>query len=78
MGPGSVIGEIAFVRKGIERTATVRALEPVSVMTMEWESTQKGLKFYPRIASMLNTNIARILGSRLAKTTEDLAEARKA
>ncbi|MEG3619535.1 MMPL family transporter [Magnetovibrio sp. PR-2] len=77
MGPGSVIGEIAFVRKGIERTATVRALEPVTVMSMEWESTQKGLKFYPRIASMLNSNISRILGERLAKTTEDLAEVRK-
>jgi CRP-like cAMP-binding protein len=77
LGQGSVIGEIAFVQD-VERTATARALEPVKVMSMEWESTRKGLRLYPGIAASLNANISRILGERLSQTTRDLANAREA
>ena len=77
LGEGSVIGEIAFVHDDVERSATARALGNTKMMSMEWESTRKGLRFYPGIAALLNANIGRILGERLATTTRQLARVKE-
>ena len=77
LGEGAVIGEIAFVHDDVERSATARALGNTKMMSMEWESTRKGLRFYPGIAALLNANIGRILGERLATTTQQLARVKE-
>ncbi|MGE0485998.1 MAG: MMPL family transporter [Gammaproteobacteria bacterium] len=65
IGPGDIVGEIGFSGEGVERTATVTAREPMTVVRLDAESTHKGLRFYPRIAAGLHRNISNILGARL-------------
>ena len=62
--PGDVFGEIGFSGEDVERTATVVAAEPMTVVQLDAEGTRKGLRFYPRIASRLHQNISNILGRR--------------
>lgn len=65
LGPGDVFGEIGYIR-AVERTADVRATEPVSALRFDYERMQKDLKFFPNIVAQLNFNISTILGERLA------------
>lgn len=65
MGPGGVFGEVGFV-KAIERTATVRAVEDVSLLALNSETTRRALRLHPFIAAKLSLNISRILSGRLA------------
>lgn len=73
--PGDVFGEIGFSGIDVERTATVVAIEPISVVRLDEVSTEKGLRFYPRLASRLHRNISNILGARLVESHDRLADA---
>ena len=73
--PGDVFGEIGFSGTGVERTATVVAIEPISVVRLDEATTHKGLRFYPRLASRLHRNISNILGVRLMESHNRLADA---
>lgn len=72
--PGSVFGEIGFSGDDVERTATVIAAEPMTVVRLDAEGARKGLRFYPRIAARLHQNISNILGQRLVESHERLAD----
>ncbi len=72
--PGSVFGEIGFSGEDVERTATVVAAEPMTVVCLDAEGARKGLRFYPRIAARLHQNISNILGRRLVESHERLAD----
>ena len=72
--PGDVFGEIGFSGEDVERTATVIAHEAMTVVKLDAESTKKGLRFYPRIASRLHRNISNILGRRLIESHRRLAD----
>ncbi len=69
LGPGEIFGEVAFAGH-VERTATVRALRPSSVMVLGLESTRRSLRWYPRIASRLYENISTMLCQRFARSSE--------
>ena len=75
--PGDVFGEIGFSGEDVERTATVIAIDTISVVRLDETSTQKGLRFYPRLASRLHRNISNILGARLVESHDRLADAVK-
>ncbi len=71
LGEGGVIGEVGFVREQ-ERTADVDALTDGEMLVFNGEKVRHNMRFYPHIASKLNLNIARILGERLARTSNRL------
>ena len=73
--PGEIFGEIGFSGVDVERTATVVAAAPITVVRLDAESTNKGLRFYPRIATRLYQNISNILGQRLRESHDRLATA---
>jgi preprotein translocase subunit SecF len=73
--PGEVFGEIGFSGEDVERIASVVAMESVSVVRLDASSTQKGLRFYPRLAARLHRNIGVILGMRLVESHHRLADA---
>jgi predicted RND superfamily exporter protein len=73
--PGDVFGEIGFSGEDVERIASVVTMEPVSVVRLDASSTQKGLRFYPRLAARLHRNIGVILGMRLVESHNRLADA---
>ncbi len=74
IGPGDIVGEIGFSGQGVERTATVTAREPMTVVRLDADSAQKGLRFYPRIAAQLHRNISNILGARLLESHQRLMD----
>ncbi|MFT4561329.1 MAG: putative RND superfamily exporter protein [Gammaproteobacteria bacterium] len=71
---GDVFGEIGFSGEDVERTATVVAAEPMTVVRIDAAGARKGLRFYPRIAARLHQNISNILGQRLVESHERLAD----
>jgi CRP-like cAMP-binding protein len=73
INPGEVFGEVAFTGK-IERTATARALEPSEVISLDSNSIEKSLRFYPNIGKKLFENICTILSLRLAQTNKHLSK----
>tara|TARA_B100000674_G_C37120134_1_gene593057 strand:- start:21 stop:467 length:447 start_codon:yes stop_codon:yes gene_type:complete len=68
---GDTIGEIAFAT-GRKRTADVMASSNVTIMRLNEKSLKKNFKSYPKIAKLITLNIAKILGQRLAATTQKL------
>ena len=72
--PGDVFGEIGFSGEDVERTATVVAAEPMTVVRLDADGARTGLRFYPRIAARLHQNISNILGQRLVESHERLAD----
>jgi len=72
--PGDVFGEIGFSGDDVERTATVVAAEPLTVVRLDADGARKGLRFYPRIAARLHQNISNILGQRLVESHERLVD----
>lgn len=74
IGPGNIVGEIGFSGEDVERTATVTAREPLTVVRLDAEGTRKGLRFYPRIAARLHRNISVILGERLLESHQRLMD----
>lgn len=74
IGPGDIVGEIGFSGTDVERTATVKARDPMTVVRLDAESAKKGLRFYPRIAAALHQNISNILGARLLESHRRLMD----
>lgn len=74
IGPGDIFGEIGFSGEGVERTATVTARDPLTVVRLDAEGSRKGLRFYPRIAARLHRNISIILGERLLESHQRLMD----
>ncbi|MCP4399892.1 MAG: MMPL family transporter [bacterium] len=70
-GPGDVFGEIALVNPG-PRTADILARHDVVYLEIDWDGMERLRRLYPRIASHLYRNLARILGERLKDTTHQL------
>jgi hypothetical protein len=68
---GQVFGEVGYIRE-TRRTADVRALSPVRMLSFDYEKMRKDLRFFPYIAAKLNFNISSILGERLADVMESL------
>jgi hypothetical protein len=66
-GPGDVFGEIALIEPG-ERSSNVQAEEPLKCLELNMQSLMRIQRIYPRIASRLFQNLARILGARLVST----------
>lgn len=65
---GDLFGEIGFAGHGAARTATVTASTPVSAVLLEATKADRGLRFYPVIATRLFRNISRLLGIRLMQS----------
>ena len=74
IGPGDIVGEIGFSGEGVERTATVTAREPMTVVRLDAASAHQGLRFYPRIAAQLHRNISNLLGARLVESHQRLVD----
>lgn len=75
--PGDLFGEIGFSGEGIERTASIVATTPLTVVRFEANSALKGLRFYPGIARRLHQNISVVLGRRLVESHQRLIDARR-
>ncbi len=73
--PGDLFGEIGFSGEGIERTATIVARTPLTVVRFDASSARKGLRFYPGIATRLHQNISIVLGQRLVESHRRLLDA---
>ncbi len=71
--PGAILGEVGFVRP-TQRTAEVRAREPVQMLVFEASRVRYGMRFYPHISAKLNLNISAVLGSRLADNIQRVRE----
>jgi hypothetical protein len=69
--PGDIFGEIALVEE-VERTADVVASEDSRVLEIDWTSLERIRRIFPMISSKLFLNISRVLGARLAATSEQL------
>ena len=72
MNPGEVFGEVAFAGE-IERTASARAIGPSEMISLDSQSIEQSLRFYPRISKKLFENMCEILSIKLAKTSERLS-----
>lgn len=75
IGPGALFGEVGFSGPGVERTATVIARTPLTVVSFDADSVSKGLRFYPGITTRLQRNISLVLGERLRESHERLLSA---
>jgi hypothetical protein len=73
LNEGAVLGEVGFISEQ-ERTANVDALTDGEMLRLNADKVHKNMRLYPHIASKLNINIARILGTRLASTSSRLAK----
>jgi CRP-like cAMP-binding protein len=63
-GPGSVLGEVAFF-DGRPRSATVRAVEPSEVLTLDAEAFEILAARHPDLGRRLLLDLGRILAVRL-------------
>ena len=76
MAEGAVLGEVGFVTQQ-QRTANVDAVTDGEMLRLNADTVQKNMRLYPHIANKLNMNIARILGMRLASTSNRLSRYEK-
>ena len=68
---GDIFGEIGYLNLGdTQRTASVVANTDMEVLRLSSDVTAERLRFFPRLASQFNLNIATILGNRLGSTNE--------
>jgi len=74
---GDVLGEMGLVR-GSERSADVIAATDVEVLAVDERFLQRIQRRYPRIASKVFLNLARILSDRLERTTSRFVATRAA
>ncbi len=74
LSEGEIFGEIALVNE-VGRTASVIANRATKVLSLDWDSLERIRKIFPRISTRFFLNISRVLGTRLADTSEQLAEA---
>jgi hypothetical protein len=68
---GDVVGEMAFL-SGQPRSASVVAVTPVEYLEISSVTLYKVRLRYPHLAAKVFYNIARLLGDRLAETTDAL------
>lgn len=73
LGPGDVIGEVAFFTTANVRTATVRASEDSKVLVLKRSSVMRLLDGDPEAGAKVLFNLSRTLASRLVKATERFA-----
>jgi len=76
LAEGAVLGEVGFVTQQ-QRTANVDAVTDGEMLRLNADTVQKNMRLYPHIANKLNMNIARILGMRLASTSNRLSRYEK-
>jgi CRP/FNR family transcriptional regulator, cyclic AMP receptor protein len=76
LGTGSHFGEMAFV-DGEKRSATVSAIEPSEIVSLDFADLQKVLDANPTIAVKLFKALSHFLCGRLRITTNDLSFARE-
>lgn len=69
---GDIFGEVGFSDSEVTRTATITAVSRVSAVRIDASRAQKGLRFYPGIATHLYRNISKVLGSRLLESHQRL------
>ena len=69
---GSVLGEIGLLLS-VPRTATVRAIRPCLVFSLQREAFEKLLSMGESASCKLSVELARILGNRLHNLTEEVA-----
>ena len=72
---GDLFGEVGFAGTGVARTATITATTPVTSVRLDATRAQKGLRFYPGIATRLFRNISKVLGARLFDSHQRLLRA---
>ncbi len=66
---GEIFGEMAYIRK-IQRTATVQATAPTSLILFNEKQLSMNMRAHPKLAYKMSLNIARILSARLEATTQ--------
>ncbi|MEB3299236.1 MAG: cyclic nucleotide-binding domain-containing protein [Candidatus Sericytochromatia bacterium] len=76
LGPGEIVGEMAFLADA-PRSADVEVFRDGEVMVLSEESFLRLAGQQPAVASKVSLNLARILGERLAVTSQALAEAQR-
>lgn len=76
LAAGAVLGEVGFITQQ-QRTANVDAVTDGEMLRLNADTVQKNMRLYPHIANKLNLNIARILGMRLASTSNRLSRYEK-
>jgi CRP-like cAMP-binding protein len=67
---GDVFGEMALVRRGVQRSADVVAGTDVEVLAVDQRFLQRVQRRYPRIASKVFLNLTGVLSDRLERTTQ--------
>jgi CRP-like cAMP-binding protein len=74
IGPGSVVGEIAFLDAG-PRSATIRAVSDGELLRLSFEAYEVLAARYPDLGRAILLDLGRILAARLRETNEALARA---
>lgn len=74
IGPGSVVGEIAFLDGG-PRSATIRAVSDGELLRLSFEAYEVLAARYPELGRAILLDLGRIMASRLRETNEALARA---
>lgn len=72
LGPGAVMGEMAFFREAGLRTATVRAVEPTRVLVLRYKFLQELKKKDPDAAFSILFHLGQSLADRLHEATRSL------
>lgn len=67
LNQGDVFGEIGYL-KAYQRTATVTAIDEVTVLAFNNHKVETNMRIYPRISSRINLNVSRIIGQRFGET----------
>jgi uncharacterized protein len=71
MHVGELFGEVGPLSGG-KRTADVLALEDTQVLVLSWQRIDRLTRLYPILAFRLFRNLTRIIGVRLAQTSQEL------
>jgi uncharacterized protein len=71
MHVGELFGEVGPLSGG-KRTADVLALEDTQVLVLSWQRIDRLTRLYPILAFRLFRNLTRIIGARLAQTSQEL------
>jgi len=74
LGPGSFFGEMALLEQ-MPRSASAIALEKSSLLLLYRSRLENILHHHPRTGVSIMTHLARLLSSRLRKTSQQLASA---
>jgi CRP-like cAMP-binding protein len=73
LGPGDTFGEVA-VATGGQRTADLTATEPSEVLEIMPDDLERAFSSHPAMAEKFWRNMSKVLGSRINKTNNMVAE----